>query len=126
MVIVGDLCRAISSGVGNRSQQRGVKMVWHPTPKHRRITATRLNPATGEWFACEYSELRAGDIIRTFAADGTQVDPCTLDLVENEDIVAYCHADATKARPPYNPTSEGWMVEMTSGTPDEVMRLVTN
>jgi hypothetical protein len=95
---------------------------WKPTPQSRLIHAKRYDPKTGEWMECAYADLKAGDIFRSFASDGTPIDPYTFEPTDDDDVVAFAHADAMKNR--YR--NEGFAVEISTGSLDEIMAMVRN
>jgi hypothetical protein len=99
-------------------------MAWKPTPKSRLLTAERLREG-GVWEKCQYADLKAGDIYRTYAGD-QRINPMTFDLLEKgEDVVGFCCADAVRCMD-RDGRAEGWMVDSCIGLYADVLKTVRN
>lgn len=96
---------------------------WRPTPKERLITASRLNPATGEWDKCEYTELRKGDIFKSYDPEGVQLEAVTLEEC-GPDVCAVVTSDPVKGHT--DDQNEGYMIEVTTGPFGALIQRVSN
>ena len=93
-------------------------MAWRPTPKSRLIVAKRLDPASGQWLDCAFSDLRAGDIFKAFRGD-VQVDLLTGNECEPDDV-GIAEADAQRDLE----RGEGYGVLATAGRYPDILRRV--
>lgn len=109
---------------------------WRETPEDQRAYAMRLDPATGQWSRCWYSDLRKGDIFKAFAFDGTRMHPYDGDEVDQDDErVALVTNDPVKSNEALFPdgvpatitdVSKGWAVEVIYGPLHEMMKDVAS
>jgi len=105
---------------------------WQETPEDKRAYAMRLDPTTGQWARCWYSDLRKGDIFKAYAFDGRRMHPCDGDELDPDDEnVALVTNDPIKSHealwpdgPPrtVSDPGKGWAVELVYGPLANIMK----